>query len=152
MPKINFEEDQLLEHFVHQMIVDKGLVEEDRKQNGKIQHGLMEALDEAIEKAMIAALPDAKLRELNELLDRDASDEEIGALFDGAGVNFEIIAGRTMVAFREAYLGKKDSTMTNTVNNNAATQAPAGQPVQGTTSEVRGESDVEGVAHVGEEE
>lgn len=151
MPKINFEEDQLLEHFVHQMIVDKGLAEEDRKQNGKIQHELMEALDEAIEKAMIAALPDAELRELNALLDRDDSDEEIDALFAGAGVNFEVIAGRTMVAFREAYLGKKESTMTDTVNNSVATQTPVGEPVQGTASEVAGESDVEGAAHAGEE-
>lgn len=152
MPKINFDEEQVFANFVRQMVVDKGLLEEDRKQNGKIQHKLAEALDAAIEKAMIAALPDAKLEELSQLLDAGADDEKIEALFAGAGVNFELVAGRTMAAFREAYLGEgNDSTMTNTVNNSAAAQAPAGEPTQGTTSEVPGASDVEGVAQNGEE-
>lgn len=151
MPKINFDEEQVFANFVRQMVVDKGLLEEDRKQNGKIQHELAEALDAAIEKTMIAALPDAKLEELSQLLDAGADDEEIEALFAGAGVNFELVAGRTMAAFRKAYLGEEDSTMTNTVNNSAAAQAPAGEPTQGTTSEVPGASDVEGVAQNGEE-
>lgn len=151
MPKINFSEEQVLENFVRQMVTDKGLLEEDRNQNGKIQHELLGALDAAIEKAMIAALPDAKLMELNQLLDAGADDAQIETVFAGAGVNYEVVAGRTMAAFREAYLSKGDSTMADTANNSAAVQMPDGRPVQGATSEVPGSSDVEGVAQNGEE-
>lgn len=143
MPKINFNEDQVLESFVHQMVVDKGLAEEDRNQNGKIQHELMEQLNEAIEKAMIAALPDAQLIELNRLLEAGASDEEVMKVFETAGVDFELAAGKAMAEFRQKYVGEGKTTM--------AEQSPAGRPLQGESSEVPGKSDVEGIAQNGEE-
>ena len=50
-------------------------------------------------------LPDEKLVELEGMLDREASDEEIEQFFDGSGVNFEQVAQQTMAAFRSAFLG-----------------------------------------------
>ena len=46
MPKINFQEEQIFEAFIHKMIVDKGLAETDRQQNGKIQR--LEPRQEAV--------------------------------------------------------------------------------------------------------
>lgn len=141
MPKINFKEDQVLESFIHQMVVDKGLVEEDRNQNGKIQHELMMQLDEAIERAMIRALTDVQLVELNAKLDAGMSDDEMERFFVNSGMDAKAVAGKAMAEFRREYLGE-------TNNMTSTKEARTEGPVQGTTSEMPGASDVEGQAAV----
>lgn len=148
MPNINSEQEQVLEAFVRQMVADKGLLEEDQKQNGKIQQELMAQLDEVMDRSLIDALPEEKLAELDQMLDAGATDDEITNFFDTAGVDFEAAMRGAMEEFRKQYLEENTSTNNDEVSNisNNAVKTPAGMPVQGTTSEVPGESDVEGVA------
>lgn len=147
MPNINSEQEQVMEAFVHQMVADKGLLEEDQKQNGKIQQELRTQLDEVMDRSLIDALPEEKLAELDKMLDAGATDDEIENFFDTAGVDFEAAMRGTMEEFRRQYLEGNNSTNNDEVSNiNNTVETPAGMPVQGAKSEVPGESDVEGVA------
>ncbi len=147
MPNINSEQEQVMEAFVHQMVADKGLLEEDQKQNGKIQQELRVQLDEVMDRSLIDALPEEKLVELDKMLDAGATDDEIENFFDTAGVDFEAAMRGAMEEFRRQYLEGNNSTNNDEVSNiNNTVETPAGMPVQGAKSEVPGESDVEGVA------
>lgn len=147
MPNINSEQEQVMEAFVHQMVADKGLLEEDQKQNGKIQQELRTQLDEVMDRSLIDALPEEKLVELDKMLDAGATDDEIENFFDTAGVDFEAAMRGAMEEFRRQYLEGNNSTNNDEVSNiNNTIETPAGMPVQGAKSEVPGESDVEGVA------
>lgn len=90
---------KVINAFVNKMMADKGTDDVALKEQLEMK------LEEQIEQAMIRALPDEKLVELEGMLDREASDDEIEAFFDGAGVNFEEVAQQTMAAFRAAFLG-----------------------------------------------
>lgn len=106
MPKINFREDALYDVFIHQLVVDKGLDAEDRAQSGKISYELKTKLDEQLQKAMINALPDRQLEALGQLMDREASDDEIEKFFSAVAVDYPAVIQAEMVKFREEYLGK----------------------------------------------
>lgn len=144
MPNINSEQEQVLEAYVRQMVADKGLLEEDKKQNGKIQQELRAQLNEVMDRSLIDALPEDKLVELDKMLDAGATDDEITNFFDTTGVDFEAAMKAAMEKFRNQYLGESSTNNDKATNNTVRT--PSGMPVQGTKSEVPGESDVEGVA------
>ena len=91
---------KVINTFVSKMMADKGV------EDAALKEQLESKLEEQIEQAMIRMLPDEKLVELEGMLDREASDEEIEQFFDGSGVNFEQVAQQTMAAFRSALLGR----------------------------------------------
>ncbi len=147
MPRISVNPSVALDEFVSQMMREKGAITDNEQQNTELANQLKSQLDEVIDRAIIDALPEDKLPVLDDLLNRDASDTEIENFFVNAGADFEQAVQTAMEKFRAEYLdGAASSTMTNTNNNGAAATRPAGSPMQGTSSEVPGASDVEGVA------
>ncbi len=90
---------KVINTFISKMMADKGV------EDAALKEQLEAKLEEQIEQAMIRMLPDEKLVELEGMLGREASDEEIEQFFDGSGVNFEQVAQQTMAAFRSAFLG-----------------------------------------------
>lgn len=186
MPENKLNDEKVLQMFVDRLIADKGGDTLDAKQKETLQGELMAELDERIQQAMIRALPDAKLMELEKMLDADASDEEIESFFANAskdaGVDFDPEIRKVFEAFRTDYfkdkikVSVKTSALapaasasagataapgaTSATPSVATAQAPAvapvamptpvaGQPTQGTTSAVPGQSNVEGVANMG---
>ena len=186
MPENKLNDEKVLQMFVDRLIADKGGDTLDAKQKETLQGELMAELDERMQQAMIRALPDAKLMELEKMLDADASDEEIESFFANAskdaGVDFDPEIRKVFEAFRTDYfkdkikVSVKTSVLAPAASANAgATAAPgataatpfvataqapavapgampmpgAGQPTQGTTSAVPGQSNVEGVANTG---
>lgn len=113
MPKINFKEAELMAIYIDRLIADKGLATANREQYGELSRQLREQFDEACQKAMISALPDAKLEELSKKLDDGMTDDEIEKFFEGAGVDFPKVVQETMIKFRADYLGKAASEATN---------------------------------------
>lgn len=116
MPKINFGQEQVIEAFIYQMVVDKGLLQEDKKQNGKIQHELREQLDEAVQMALIEALPEPRLKELDQALKSGVTDEQIMQFFQNAGVNYPKVAAAAMAKFRQEYLSSQANTQDSQAN------------------------------------
>lgn len=186
MPENKLNDEKVLQMFVDRLIADKGGDMLDAKQKETLQGELMAELDERMQQAMIRALPDAKLMELEKMLDADASDEEIESFFANAskdaGVDFDPEIRKVFEAFRTDYfkdkikVSVKTSVLapaasasagataapgaTSAAPSVATAQAPAvapvamptpgaGQPTQGTTSAVPGQSNVEGVANTG---
>lgn len=98
MPENKPTKAKIINVFVDKMMSDKGVNDETLKEQLKAK------LDEQIEQAMIRALPDEKLVELEAMLDRDASDDEIEKFFDESGVDFQVAVEDTMAAFRAAFL------------------------------------------------
>ncbi len=119
MPKINFKETQVLEELANEMLAQKGLLEQDREQHGKLRHELVQKLNEVIEQSVIKALPDKELLKLDSLLDADAPDDEIEALFDEAGVDFGKAANDGLMKFRAEYLGEQAGKTEGNVENDA---------------------------------
>lgn len=186
MPENKLNDEKVLQMFVDRLIADKGGDTLDAKQKETLQGELMAELDERMQQAMIRALPDAKLMELEKMLDADASDEEIESFFANAskdaGVDFDPEIRKVFETFRTDYfkdkikVSVKTSVLAPAASTSAgATAAPgatsatpsvataqaptvapvampmpgAGQPTQGTTSAVPGQSNVEGVANTG---
>ena len=182
MPENKLNDEKVLQMFVDRLIADKGGDTLDAKQKETLQGELMAELDERMQQAMIRALPDAKLMELEKMLDADASDEEIESFFMSAGVDFDPEIRKVFEAFRTDYFKDKIQVSVKTsvlapaasasagataapgatfaAPSVATAQAPAvapvamptpgaGQPTQGATSAVPGQSNVEGVANTG---
>lgn len=110
MPEnIKLSDERILQIFVNKMITKKtpqGLDDEDRD---KISRVLIEQLNQRMEYALIAALPDDKLAELNDLLDSDGDSEAINHVFDDSGVDFDAVSKQTLEAFRQEYLQTGDN-------------------------------------------
>lgn len=96
MPEVT--KKKVINTFVSKMMADKGVNDAALKEQLEVK------LEEQIEQAMIRTLPDEKLTELEGMLDRDVSDEEVEKFFDESGVDFAKVAGQAMAAFRTAFL------------------------------------------------
>lgn len=165
MPETKLNDEKVLQMFVDRLIADKGGDTLEAKQKEILQGELLEELDERMQSAMIKALPDAKLMELEGMLDAEAPDEEIENFFANAGVSFDEPLKKAMDEFRTDYFRGKIKTsvklpaeapkagvqpVVSATETVAMAEAPKveAQPVQGATSAVPGRSDVNGVADV----
>lgn len=119
MPKINFKETQALEELANEMLVEKGLLEQDRAQHGKLRHELVQQLNETIERAVIGALSDVQLVEFDRMLDADVDDQEIEDFFDRSGVDFEKAANEALMKYRAEYLGVEAENREGKTENDA---------------------------------
>lgn len=158
MPEIKPDE-KVLAAFVDRLIANKGGSTLDATQKETLQGELLEQLDDRIQHAMIGALPDAKIVELEKLLDADAPDEEVEKIFQESGADYSHAIRKAMDDFQTDYFTDKIEVSVKTqaplrTGKVAASPAPTapvaspavGAPVQGMSSVEPGRSDVEGVA------
>lgn len=75
----------------------------------QLESDLRSRLMDQIDQAVIEALPDDKVDGLNELLDREASAEEVQQYIATSGVDVQRITTETMLRFRDLYLGPGDT-------------------------------------------
>lgn len=102
----NKSEDEMLTMFVQQILIDKGYVHLDVETRKKFIAEMKEQLTNYINEAIVAALPDDKLEELDRSLDAGtATPETINQLVENSGVDVSNVVQQTMLDFREAYLG-----------------------------------------------
>lgn len=102
-------ENQELDQFVGSIIDEKkleGITDEVRTQ---LVSDMRDRLLDQINRALIEALPEEKVDELNEMLERDATDDELQTFIGASGVNAQEVAARTMVTFRNLYIGASKS-------------------------------------------
>lgn len=134
MPENKLNDEKVLAMFVDRLIADKGGDTLDAKQKETLQKELLEELDERIQQAMIRALPDAKLMELEKLLDEDAPDEEIESFFKGADADFDPAIRKAMDEFRTDYFKDKIKVSVKTsileTASMAVTEAPKAEVSQ----------------------
>lgn len=106
MPEGKLTDTKMLVIFVDKLLADKGLeLSADERQ--KLRAKMLSEVNEAIEQAIIRALPDEKLVELAALTERpDATDEAIEAVFESSGVDFQEVAMQTMTDYRQKFLSE----------------------------------------------
>lgn len=104
MPEIKPTQTRFINTFVDKMMADKGLGVMSAEQQEELRKNLRVKVEEQIEQAMLRALSDAQLLELEKLVDNGASDEELDAFFESSGADFTKAAEQAMVEFRNAFL------------------------------------------------
>lgn len=94
-----------LEEFVEDILTDKklpGLTDDVRLD---VVADMVQTLRELIDRAVIEAMPDDNLEELNKLLDQpETTREQLTEAIRTSGVDTKRIAADTMLRFRELYL------------------------------------------------
>lgn len=75
----------------------------------QLEEDLRTRLMDQIDQAVVEALPDDKIDGLNELLDHEASDDEVRQYIAHSGVDVQRVTTETMLRFRDLYLGAADS-------------------------------------------
>lgn len=70
----------------------------------QLEADLKNRLMDQIDRAVIEAMPEDKVNGLNELLDRDASEDEVRQFIQQSGVDTQHVTLETMLRFRDLYL------------------------------------------------
>lgn len=99
----NLTQEQIIAIYVEKMIADKGIEPTD-----ELRKDLREKLSDEITKALILAMPDYLVNQLNDELDGGADDEKIAKAIDESGIDVETITEQTMNAFHENYLNGEE--------------------------------------------
>lgn len=99
MPELKLSEDSVLLAFVDRLITEKGLNLDPQAQKSA-RVALKAQLDNIIEEAMLAALPEEQLLTLEEKVEAGASDAEIEEIFAAANIDYDKVAKETLEAFQ----------------------------------------------------
>lgn len=96
-----------LDKFIEDILDKKQLPGiEDTEVRSAIVTDLKTRLLNQIDRAIVEALPEDKVDELNSLLERNAPDSEMQSMIGTSGVDVQQITMQTMLRFRELYLGE----------------------------------------------
>lgn len=96
-------DDGATKRFVEEMVKRKGIPEAERADEERRILGLLE---EMVQDEIVAALPEEKLDELNQLLDsEDFSEEKLEAILQASEMTPEEAAKKVLEEFYREYLG-----------------------------------------------
>ncbi len=99
MPTKIVTQGMILDAMIDKMIAEKGenISEEERER-------LKDQLGERLETAMVMALPDAKMMQLDRMLDGEVDDAAMDKFFAEAGVDFSPVIEAEAEKFRQEFL------------------------------------------------
>lgn len=98
-------EEQLLDLYVEQMMIDKGITELEGEARDEMRKDLKERLLMEINRSMLMALPDEIFERLNQKMeDGSLTAGDVEAAVKEAGLNVDEITEATMAEFRKIYL------------------------------------------------
>ena len=96
-----------LSKFISDIIDAKGYKTLDSDVRRQLEQDLKNRLLDQIDRAVLGALPENKIDGFNDLLDRNASQQEVQQYIANSGVDTKKITLETMLRFRSLYLGVK---------------------------------------------
>ena len=95
-----------LDTFVNGILDDKQLPGVDGEVREQLATDLKQRLLDQINRAVIDALPEDKLSELDAMMDRpDLSEQDVQSFIASSGIDVKRITVETMLRFRDLYLG-----------------------------------------------
>lgn len=109
MPENKTKEETIVA-FVDQMLAEAQIAGMSPEEQTALKAQLEDGADDVVEMALIEALPDEKLIELNELLDNNAPDEDLDGFFASAGVDFAEVVGNALLKYRQDFLANLAQT------------------------------------------
>lgn len=96
-----------LSKFINDIIDAKNFKTLDSDVRQQLEQDLKNRLLDQIDRVVLGALPENKIDGFNDLLDRNASQQEIQQYIANSGVDTKKITLETMLRFRSLYLGVK---------------------------------------------
>lgn len=96
-----------LSKFINDIIDAKNFKTLDGDVRQQLEQDLKNRLLDQIDRAVLGALPENKIDGFNDLLDRNASQQEVQQYIANSGVDTKKITLETMLRFRSLYLGVK---------------------------------------------
>ena len=96
-----------LSKFINDIIDAKNFKTLDSEVRQQLEQDLKNKLLDKIDRAVLGALPENKIDGFNDLLDRNASQQEVQQYIANSGVDTKKITLETMLRFRSLYLGVK---------------------------------------------
>lgn len=96
-----------LSKFINDIIDAKNFKTLDSDVRQQLEQDLKNRLLDQIDRAVLGALPENKIDGFNDLLDRNASQQEVQQYIANSGVDTKKITLETMLRFRSLYLGDK---------------------------------------------
>lgn len=98
-------DDQLaLEQYVEELIKEKNSPYVNKENFAEIKDMLLQEVVDAINQKMVSLLSDDQIKELNEMMGKNASDDEISQYFGKAIPKRELIVAEVLIDFRKGYL------------------------------------------------
>ena len=96
-----------LSKFINDIIDAKNFKTLDSDVRQQLEQDLKNRLLDQIDRAVLGALPENKIDGFNDLLDSNASQQEVQQYIANSGVDTKKITLETMLRFRSLYLGDK---------------------------------------------
>ena len=96
-----------LSKFINDIIDAKNFKTLDGDVRQQLEQDMKNRLLDQIDRAVLGALPENKIDGFNDLLDRNASQQEVQQYIANSGVDTKKITLETMLRFRSLYLGVK---------------------------------------------
>ena len=100
----NVADERLLEEFVDGLIREKNSPYINDKKREEVKKMLFDDVADAINRKLIAQLSDSQVDELNGLLEKNASDEEVNQLFKSKIANIDELIAQALTDFKAGYL------------------------------------------------
>ncbi|MDR2336997.1 MAG: hypothetical protein LBE03_02750 [Candidatus Nomurabacteria bacterium] len=96
-----------LDNFIDEILKEKGMDKAIDDVYDELHADLKARLLDQIDRAVVTAMPEDKIDELNDLLDKNpnTTDEEIQKIVQSSGVDAVQITAKTLLRFRDLYLG-----------------------------------------------
>lgn len=85
-----------------------------------VKQALLEEVSDAINSKLISMLSDDEVKQLNEMLDKEASDEQVSLFFTGKIKNLQQVVTDVLVEFKKGYLSVIYDEDANKVENKSA--------------------------------
>ena len=93
-----------LDNFVDELLAAQGIDQLEPEVRDQLAQDLTDRLNDRLEAAMIAELPENKLPELEALLDQQVETNKLQKFFAENIVDLPAVLARELAAFRQSYL------------------------------------------------
>ncbi len=103
--------EQILEVIAKSLLIEKGFTDLEPEVEQDMVKELVARETEYVNRALLAALPDDKMLELEKLADdENVSEEQLTKLVASADIDAEAISSKALEEFRDLYLGTTKET------------------------------------------
>lgn len=103
--------EQILEVIAKSLLIEKGFTDLEPEVEQDMVKELVARETEYVNRALLAALPDDKMLELEKLADdENVSEEQLTKLVASADIDAEAITSKALEEFRDLYLGTAKET------------------------------------------
>ena len=96
-----------IDGFIDGILKEKGMTDAMDGVYRELHADMKIRLMDQIDRAVLDAMPEEKIDELNALMDSNpnATDEDLQAIVQSSGVNAATVTAKTLLRFRDLYLG-----------------------------------------------